>query len=72
MTPIVHEEKPTMPQYLCQVSVQSAQEKMMAKLVRKEEKREKKEAKRVHLEKEQEPEFNVSQARARMYVISIS
>lgn len=68
MTPIVYEEKPTFPQYLCQVSVQSEQEKMIAKLMQKEEKREKKEARKMQLKEEQEPEFNVSQARARMYV----
>ncbi|XP_026331439.1 activating signal cointegrator 1 complex subunit 3 [Hyposmocoma kahamanoa] len=66
MTPIVYEEKPTFPQYLCQVSVQSEQEKMIAKLMQKEEKREKKEARKMQLKEEQEPEFNVSQARARM------
>lgn len=68
MKPLVYKEKPTLPQYLCQVSVQSEQEKMMAKLMRKEEKREKKEARIMHLEQEQEPEFNLPQARARMYV----
>lgn len=66
MTPIVYEEKPTLSQYLCQVSVQSEYEKMIAKLRRKEEKREKKKAKKKHLDEEQEPAINVPQARARM------
>lgn len=66
MVPIVYEEKPTFPQYFCQVSVQSEQEKTLAKLKRKEEKKEKKEARKMYLEEEQDPEFNVPQARARM------
>lgn len=66
--PIVYKEKPTLPQYLCQVSVQSEQDKMVAKLIRKEEKREKKEARKMQFEEEQEPEFNIQQARSRMFV----
>ncbi|XP_041983109.1 activating signal cointegrator 1 complex subunit 3 isoform X1 [Aricia agestis] len=50
-----------MPQYLCQVSVQSEQEKMIAKLVRKEEKK----SKNKKIEEEDEPEINVAQLRAK-------
>lgn len=52
-----------MPQYLCQVSVQSEQEKMIAKLVRKEEKKAK-HAKRID-EDEDEQEINIAQLRAK-------
>ena len=53
-----------MPQYLCQVSVQSGQEKMLAKLVRKEEKKQKN-AKRQDDDDNQE--INVAQLRAKRY-----
>ncbi|CAH2095219.1 unnamed protein product [Euphydryas editha] len=52
-----------MPQYLCQVSVQSEQEKMIAKLVRKEEKKAKN-AKKVD-EDEDEQDINILQLRAK-------
>ncbi|XP_063379753.1 activating signal cointegrator 1 complex subunit 3 [Cydia fagiglandana] len=52
-----------MPQYLCQVSVQSEQEKALAKLVRKEGKKGKN-AKRID-EEEDEPEINIAQMRAK-------
>nr|XP_026497272.1 activating signal cointegrator 1 complex subunit 3 isoform X1 [Vanessa tameamea]XP_026497273.1 activating signal cointegrator 1 complex subunit 3 isoform X1 [Vanessa tameamea]XP_026497274.1 activating signal cointegrator 1 complex subunit 3 isoform X2 [Vanessa tameamea] len=52
-----------MPQYLCQVSVLSEQEKMLAKLVRKEEKKAKN-AKKIE-EDEEEQEINIAQLRAK-------
>lgn len=52
-----------MPQYLCQVSVLSEQEKMLVKLVRKEEKKAKNSKK--NEEDDNEPEINVAQIRAR-------
>ncbi|KAL4717222.1 hypothetical protein ACJJTC_017109 [Scirpophaga incertulas] len=52
-----------MPQYLCQVSVLSEQEKMLAKLVRKEEKKSKQQKR--NEEEETEPEINVAQLRAK-------
>lgn len=51
-----------MPQYLCQVSVLSEQEKMLAKLVRKEEKKSKSLKRN---EEESEPEINIAQMRAK-------
>ncbi|XP_053615369.1 activating signal cointegrator 1 complex subunit 3 [Plodia interpunctella] len=51
-----------MPQYLCQVSVQSEQEKLIAKLVRKEEKKAKNVKKNDN--EDQEPEINIAQMRA--------
>lgn len=52
-----------MPQYLCQVSVQSEQDKIIAKLVRKEEKKSKNVRKNENEEDEQE--INIAQMRAR-------
>ncbi|KPJ05335.1 Activating signal cointegrator 1 complex subunit 3 [Papilio xuthus] len=52
-----------MPQYLCQVSVLSEQEKMLAKLVRKEEKKAKN-VKKVE-DEEEEHELNIAQLRAK-------
>ncbi|XP_038207200.1 activating signal cointegrator 1 complex subunit 3 [Zerene cesonia] len=52
-----------MPQYLCQVSVQSEQEKLLAKLVRKEEKKAKS-AKKVE-DDDEDQEINVAQLRAK-------
>ncbi|XP_073959709.1 activating signal cointegrator 1 complex subunit obelus [Choristoneura fumiferana] len=52
-----------MPQYLCQVSVQSEQEKMLAKLVRKEGKKAKN-TKKVD-EEDEEQEINIAQMRAK-------
>ncbi|CAH2054677.1 unnamed protein product, partial [Iphiclides podalirius] len=52
-----------MPQYLCQVSVLSEQEKMLAKLVRKEEKKARN-AKKVE-DDEEEQELNIAQLRAK-------
>ncbi|KAH9644006.1 hypothetical protein HF086_004267 [Spodoptera exigua] len=52
-----------MPQYLCQVSVLSEQEKMLAKLVRKEEKKAKN--RRVEDDDDEEQEINISQMRAK-------
>lgn len=66
MVPLVHEEKPTFPQYLCQGSVQSEQHKMLAKLKQKEDKRQKKEARKMNTVEEQQSGFNVNHARARM------
>ncbi|XP_060805871.1 activating signal cointegrator 1 complex subunit 3 [Amyelois transitella] len=50
-----------MPQYLCQVSVQSEQEKLIAKLVRKEEKKAKNSKKNDN--EDDEPEINIAQMR---------
>ncbi|XP_061729195.1 activating signal cointegrator 1 complex subunit 3 isoform X1 [Cydia pomonella] len=52
-----------MPQYLCQVSVQSEQEKALAKLVRKEGKKAKN-ARKID-DEEEEPEINIAQMRAK-------
>lgn len=52
-----------MPQYLCQVSVASEQEKVLAKLVRKEEKKAKNSKKNDNDEEEQE--INIAQMRAK-------
>ncbi|KAL0868583.1 hypothetical protein ABMA27_008049 [Loxostege sticticalis] len=52
-----------MPQYLCQVSVLSEQEKILAKLVRKEEKKAKNSKK--NDDDEDDQEFNIAQMRAR-------
>ncbi|KAG6462956.1 hypothetical protein O3G_MSEX013556 [Manduca sexta] len=52
-----------MPQYLCQVSVLSEQEKMLAKLVRKEEKKAK--ASKKNENDEEEQELNIAQIRAK-------
>lgn len=52
-----------MPQYLCQVSVQSEQEKMLAKLVRKGEKKQK-HAKKFE-DNDEEQEINIAQLRAK-------
>ncbi|KAJ0172310.1 hypothetical protein K1T71_012283 [Dendrolimus kikuchii] len=52
-----------MPQYMCQVSVLSEQEKIIAKLVRKEEKKAKNA--RRNEEEDDEPEINVAQLRAK-------
>ena len=54
-----------MPQYLCQVSVLSEQEKMLAKIVRKEEKKAKN---RKNDDDEEEQEINIGQMRAKRYV----
>lgn len=57
-----------MPQYLCQVSVQSEQEKMLAKLVRKEGKKAKN-TKKVD-EDDEEQEINIAQMRAKRCVLN--
>lgn len=55
-----------MPQYLCQVSVLSEQEKMIAKLVRKEEKKAKN---RKVEEDDEDQEINIAQLRSKRYGI---